>query len=373
MSSVTAFWHDSFLEHEPPAGEFEAEWTGRLAVEEPHPDRPERLRNVRHILRHELADRVTWADAPDVTDEQLHRVHDPEYVEEFREFCAAGGGRLATAGANEASYRAARYAAGAAVAATDYALEHGLDDIPYACVRPSGHHAQAAQADGFCFFNNAGVAAERALAADSVDRVALLDWDVHHGNGTQEIFYDRDDVLFVSLHNDHRPWHPVAHPQTGDIDECGTGAGEGYNLNVPLPPGTGNDGYAVVFDRIVEPVIEQYRADALIVSAGGDAGTVDPLGRNVVTKAGFEDFGRRAREIAAAHADERLVLIQEGGYQISHLAYAMLGTLEGILGLDSDVTDPFAWLDENADSAKNRINEVVGYYSEWWELGETTP
>jgi len=370
MGSITAYWDDSFVVHEPPAGEFEAEWTGRLAKREPHPDRPERLLNVRAILRTELAEYVSWEPALPATDEQLHRVHTPDHVAEFEAFCAAGGGRLtAETGANEASARAARHAAGAAAAAATHALDAGLEDVPYACVRPSGHHAQPAQVDGFCFYNNAAVAAEEALLADTVDRVAIVDWDVHHGNGTQEVFYDRPDVLTISLHNDHWSWDPEAHPQTGDVDEHGAGAGEGYNLNVPLPPGTGDEGYAHAFDRLVEPVVEAFDPDFLVISAGGDAGTVDPLGRNVLTKPGFEELGRRARKLAADAADGRLALIQEGGYQVSHLPYATLGTLEGVLGLDSDVEDPFAWLGEDVDSARRRIDEVVAHYDRWWPLG----
>lgn len=369
MATVTAFWDESFLEHVPPGGEGEAEWSGRLAVEQPHPDRPVRLRNVRSILRNELPERVRWERAPAATDEQLHRVHDPDHVAWFREFCEAGGGRITGGtGANEASYRAARRAAGAAAAAADHALEYGLSDVPYAAVRPSGHHAQPSQVDGFCFFNNAAVAVEQALADADVSRVCVLDWDVHHGNGTQEIFYDREDVLTISVHNDHWSWNPEAHPQTGDTDEHGIGRGEGYNVNVPLPPGTGDDGYLATVDRLVEPILKQYEPDALVVSAGGDPGTVDPLGRNVVTKAGFEALGDRVRTLAQEAANERLVLVQEGGYHPSHLAYAMLGTLEGVLGVESEVEDPFAWLDEDFASAEARLAEIADAHAEWWGL-----
>jgi acetoin utilization deacetylase AcuC-like enzyme len=369
VTRATAFWDDSFLAHDPPSGEFEAAWTGRLAVREPHPDRPERLENVRHILEHELEAVLDWAPAPAATRAQLERVHDPSYVDEFEAFCAAGGGRLtAETGANEHSFEAARHAAGAAIAATEHALEYGLENVPYACVRPSGHHAQPAQADGFCFFNNAAVAAEHALATDAVERVAILDWDVHHGNGTQACFYDRDDVLVVSLHNDHWSWDPEAHPQTGELDEHGTGDGVGYTLNVSLPPGTGDAGYADAFDRIVDPVVTAFDPDLLVVSAGQDCGTIDPLGRNVVTKSGFEAMGGRARDLAATAATDRLVLLQEGGYQLSHLGYATLGVLEGVLGLESDVEDPFAWLDEDLESARRRIDDAVAYFEQWWRL-----
>lgn len=369
MARATAFWDDSFLDHEPPAGEFEAEWTGRLAHREPHPDRVERVENIRHVLRHELDEYVEWAPAPGASREQLERVHDPAYVDEFEAFCAAGGGRMtAETGANEHSFRAARHAAGGTIAAIDHALDHGLDDVAYACVRPSGHHAQPAQADGFCFFNNAAVATEHALATTDVERVAIVDWDVHHGNGTQACFYDRDDVLFVSLHNDHWSWDPEAHPQSGDLDEHGDGDGEGYNLNVPLPPGTGDAGYEDAFDRVVEPVVAEFDPDLLVVSAGQDPGTVDPLGRNVVTKDGFAALGGRVRALAAATSDDRLAVVQEGGYQVSHLGYATLGVLEGLIDVETGVDDPFAWLDEDADSARRRLDSVVDYFAEWWAL-----
>lgn len=369
MSRATAFWHDSFVDHEPPAGELEAEWTGRLAEKEPHPDRAVRVKNIRHILQTELPDHINWADAPAASRNQLERVHDADYIDEFEAFCNAGGGRLtAETGANEHSFRAAKHAAGGAIAATEHALNSGPGDVPYACVRPSGHHAQPAQADGFCFFNNVAVAAEHALETSAVDRVAIVDWDVHHGNGTQECFYDRDNVLFVSLHNDHWSWDPEAHPQSGDLDEHGVGAGEGYNLNLPLPPGTGDEGYVDAFDRVVNPVVSEFDPDLLLVSAGQDPGTVDPLGRNVVTKDGFIALGKRARRLAASAADNNLAVIQEGGYQVSHLGYATLGVLEGLLDVETGVSDPFAWLDEDAESAYNRTNRIVNYFEEWWAL-----
>jgi acetoin utilization deacetylase AcuC-like enzyme len=367
--TLTVFWSDRCLDHDAPPGEFEAEWTGRLAVKEPHPDRPERLRNVRHIVEHTIPEYVTWVDAPKASREQVERVHDPAYVDEFAAFCEAGGGRLtADTGANEASYDAARHAAGGTVAAAERALARGPTDVPYALVRPSGHHAQPAQADGFCFLNNAAIAAEHALATTDVDRVAILDWDVHHGNGTQECFYDREDVLVVGLHNDHWSWDEDAHPQTGDVTERGVGDGVGYNVNVPLPPGTGDEGYAYAFERIVDPAVTSFDPDLLVVSAGQDPGTVDPLGRNVVTKDGFADLGRRVRELAATAADGRLLLVQEGGYQLTHLAYATLGVLEGVLGVETGIEDPMAWMDEDLDSARRAIDEVAAAHADHWPV-----
>ncbi|WP_266081098.1 class II histone deacetylase [Haladaptatus caseinilyticus] len=368
MTDLHVFWDDSFTAHTPPAGEFETKWSGRLAAKEPHPDREERVRNIRSIIEHVLDDRANWQSVAPATKAQLNRVHSSEYITEFERFCEAGGGRLtAETGANEASYSAARHAAGAAIQAAETAIDCD-DSVPYALVRPSGHHAQPTQADGFCFFNNIAVAAEHLLQTEDIERVGILDWDVHHGNGTQECFYDRDDVLFVSLHNDHWSWDPNAHPQTGDVDEYGVGTGQGYNLNIPLPPGTGNSGYEAAFDRIVEPVFEAYDPDVLLISAGQDPGVVDPLGRNVVTKRGFESFGRRARRMAEKYSDGRFAIVQEGGYQVSHLAYATLGVLEGSLGVETGIEDPFAWLDEDLQSARAAVTRIADRFTNDWPV-----
>ncbi|ADD07401.1 HdaI-type histone deacetylase (plasmid) [Natrialba magadii ATCC 43099] len=365
--TITAFWDESFIAHEQPAGEFESEWTGRLAYRQPHPDRPERLKNIYSILQAELADHVTLADVEPATRVQLERTHTADHIDDLQAFCADGGGRItAETGANEHTFRAATHAAGAACLAAEHALEHSLDNVPYAMVRPSGHHAQPEQVDGFCYFNNVAVAADHILETTDTERVAIVDWDVHHGNGTQECFEDRDDVLVIGIHNDHWSWDPEAHPQTGDLDEVGTGDGEGYNVNVPLPPGTGDEGYEHVFDRIVEPLLRSYDPDLLLISAGQDAGTMDPLGRNVVTKGGFEELGRRARVLADEYAGGNLAVVQEGGYQVSHLAYATLGVLEGVLGVETGIDDPMAWMDEDYDSARRTIEDIATYHSEYW-------
>ena len=366
---LSVFYDDVFLTHEAPDGTFEYPADDHLAVTEPHPDRPARLRNVKRTIETALADYSTWESVTPATRDQLEAVHDPDYLDEFEAFCARGGGRvtLSTA-ANEATYEAARHAAGATVQAAMRALETDGSEVPYALVRPSGHHAQPAQWDGYCFINNAAVAAEHALATGAVERVAIVDWDVHPGNGTQEVFYDRDDVLFVSLHNDFGAWDPETHPQTGGLEEVGVGDGEGYTVNVPLPPGTGDAGYGYAFERLVEPVVAAFDPDLLLVSAGQDGGIIDPSARNMLTKDGFHDLGERMRRLADAHADGSLVVVQEGGYQISHLAFATLGVLEGVLGVETDVEDPFAALDEYLPPARTWVDEAVAAYADYWPL-----
>ena len=370
MGELRVYYDDAALAHVPPSGEAELPWSGRLATQEPHPDRRERVENIAAIVRNELHAHTTWADVTPATQAHLERVHDPDYVDEIEAWSAAGGGRLTPdTGGNTTTFRAATVAAGGAVAAAERAADSGLAEVPYALVRPSGHHAQSDRADGFCFFNNVAVAAANLLATDRAERVAILDWDVHHANGTQEIFYDREDVLVVSLHNDHGSWSAETHPQACDRSERGVGDGAGYTVNVPLPAGTGNDGYRHAIDKLVDPVLEAYGPDALLVSAGQDPGVVDPLGRNAVTKDGFEFLGCRSRELAADHADGALAVVQEGGYHLTHVAYATLGVLEGALGVDTGVEDPFAWIDGDAASAHNAVGDAIAAHADHWPLG----
>ncbi|WP_101297182.1 arginase family protein [Halegenticoccus soli] len=361
------------LDHEPPAGAFKFPRTPIVAVDEPHPDRRERVENLKRMLERAFPERARFETATRATRGEIERVHDPDYVGWLESFCADGGGRIGdtTTGANEATFDAARYAAGTAVRAARDAVD-GSDAIPYALCRPSGHHAQSDRADGFCFLNNVAVAAAAAVAG-GVERVAIVDWDVHHCNGTQEIFEAREDVLVVSAHHDHGSWHPEYHPQEGTLDEVGTGDGEGYNVNVPLPPGTGDRGYERLFERIVEPVVREYDPELILVSAGQDAGAADPNGRNLVTRAGFRTLGHRIRRLAADVADDRLALVQEGGYQQSHLSFATLGVFEGVLGHTVDLErygtdDPFDWLDEPTDLVNSWIDDAVEYHSDYWPL-----
>jgi acetoin utilization deacetylase AcuC-like enzyme len=352
------------LAHEHPDGAYDLPLR-ETEVAEPHPDKPERLTVVERMLRTHLADHATWPEVEPATREQLERVHDADYLDSIWELAASGGGRIeATTGVSPDTPDAVLHAVGATVGAAERALETDADTVPYALVRPSGHHAQPARADGYCLVNNVAVAAEGVLAAGDAERVAVVDWDVHPGNGTQECFYDREDVLFVSLHNDFGSWGP-SHPQTSRLDEQGTGDGEGYTVNVPLPPGTGNDGYALAFDRIVEPVVREFDPDLLLVSAGQDGSQMDPNGNNVLTMGGFREMGRRVRDLA----DGNLALVQEGGYNVSHLAYCTLGAIEGALGVESGVRDRYDLLEECNPASEDWIDDAVAAYEEFWPVG----
>lgn len=365
--TLSVYWDDLFLTHAPSTGVYEYPEQEWLAVDEPHPERPARLLNIRSAITHWLSAWTTWRSPRDATRDELTAVHDAAYLDELEDISRRGGERITpTTEAGPSTYRTAVRAAGAAIEAGVEALERE-NTVPYALVRPPGHHAQPALVDGYCFINSVAVAAEHVLNTGRVNRVAILDWDVHHGNGTQECFYDRDDVLVVNLHNDFGAWGPN-HPQTGAVDEQGTGPGEGTTVNVPLPPGTGNRGYQYAFDAIVDPVITQFDPDLILVSAGQDPGIADPGGRNVLRMDGFRALAARTRDLATRCTDGAWALVQEGGYQISHLPFATLGVLEGALDVDTGAEDPFYPLAENYHLATQWVDTAVEGHRTYWDL-----
>ncbi|HYO50234.1 MAG TPA: histone deacetylase, partial [Chloroflexia bacterium] len=215
-------------------------------------------------------------------------------------------------------------AAGAATAAVDSAMSGAT--VPFELVRPPGHHALHASAMGFCLFNNIAVAAQHAVEKHGLERVLIVDWDVHHGNGTQDYFYDRADVLFLSVHQ-----YPF-YPGTGALHEVGSGEGRSYTVNIPLPAGVGDEGYMRVFNEVVVPVAQRYRPQLILISAGYDAHVADPLGGMAVTTAGFSEMARTLRTLAT-QLDEckgRLAAILEGGYNVQALALSVVATIAAL-------------------------------------------
>ncbi len=359
------FWHEAVLLHDTGAGLFEVEATPLVAEPEPHPETAHRLRNMKAILeRGPLRETLVWREGRLADPEELALVHEPAYVKHIRELSAAGGGRLTpTTLVSPRSWDAARAAAGTALAACDAVLD-GTAVRAFALVRPPGHHAQPAQADGYCLFNNVAVAAERARRG-GVERVAILDWDVHHGNGSQEIFYRRRDVLTISIHMRHGSWGP-SHPQTGSPLEVGVGEGAGFNVNVELPLGCGDAGYRKALEEVVVPIVDQFRPGLMLCAAGQDASQFDANGRMCVTVDGFYDLGRTARELADRHCGGRLVAVQEGGYGPTYAAYCLHGTLEGLLGASRQLPDPLAFLPDDPTRADEGIAAVRAALGRFW-------
>jgi acetoin utilization deacetylase AcuC-like enzyme len=272
---------------------------------------------------------IPFTAAPD---DVLALVHDPRYIAGIREFSAQGGGWLdADTPVGARSIDIAALAAGAGIAAVDAALD-GQAQHGFVLARPPGHHATPTRGMGFCLFNTIAVAAAHALRR-GLDRVLIVDWDVHHGNGTQDAFYETDKVLFCSVHQ----W-PL-YPGTGSASERGAGRGAGYTINVPLAAGANDDAYREVFDQLILPAANAFRPQIVLISAGFDAHANDPLAGMQVTERGFASLARRVVGIAAEHANGRVVAFLEGGYDPPALAASVVATLAEFDGDDASLVE----------------------------------
>jgi acetoin utilization deacetylase AcuC-like enzyme len=312
-----------------------------------HPESPDRLRAIRRELaRHHTA----RYERPNPVDPAvLKAVHDPEYLDRVRELSAEGGGRWdPDTVVTEHTWDAVVASAGLAVWATERALEDPSDrDAPFSLGRPPGHHAVADDAMGFCFANNVAVATEHVVAERSYDcdRVALFDWDVHHGNGTQDLFYDRGDVLYASIHE----WD--LYPGTGEPGETGDGEGAGATVNAPLRPGSGDAEYLAVVEDLIAPLVRNHDPDLLLVSAGFDAHRHDPISRMAVSTEGYGALADRIRAVAD-DLDAGLAFVLEGGYALNVLADSVATVHETFAGYEPDPPD-----DDPDESARELIDE----------------
>jgi acetoin utilization deacetylase AcuC-like enzyme len=319
-----------------------------------HPENPDRLRAIREGL--DRADDVEWVNPPPASMDDAEAVHDANYVAEIRDFIESGGGNWdPDTIATETTWEAALASAGLSKWAAETALTaDGGHEVPFALGRPPGHHATADDAMGFCFLNNAAIAAEYVLRSESPERVAIVDWDVHHGNGIQDIFYDREDVYYVSVHENG------LYPGTGDITEVGSGEGAGTTLNVPLPPGSGNADYLAVIDELVTPGVIEYDPDLLLVSAGFDAHRHDPISRMHVTTPGYVTLTNRLWSLSR-RLDVGLGFVLEGGYGLDTLAEGVTAVhraLEGEEGVEPEasVSDEVVALIEEVRRAHQAAN-----------------
>jgi acetoin utilization deacetylase AcuC-like enzyme len=302
------FHHSASLEHDP------------RAHSPHHPDTPERLLRIeRTLAEHEWAG---WQrrQAPALDEATLELVHTAAHVERIRQLSSIGGGAIdPDTIVGEASYRAALHAAGGACAMTR-ALMSRESQVGFCAVRPSGHHAEADRAMGFCLFNNVAVAAELAIRELGARRVFIFDWDVHHGNGTAEIFRYRPDVLFASVHQEG------IYPGTGLLDDVGSGPGEGYTINLPVPAGSEEDLWLSLLEHIVLPAARAFEPDLVLISAGFDAHRLDPLAECRLETGSFAEMARHVRQLAAERGLP-LGAVLEGGYEPQALAESVLETL----------------------------------------------
>jgi acetoin utilization deacetylase AcuC-like enzyme len=296
-----------------------------------HPEHAGRAEAIIRLLeQHDaLADLYRIQPQP-ATLEQLVRVHQRELIERVQRVSTIGGGFLgADTYTTPDTYEEALLAAGSCCAAVDEIMT-GVAGNGLAVVRPPGHHAESGRAGGFCLFNNVALAARQAQAAHGARRIAIVDFDVHHGNGTQEIFYEDERVLFISTHL----YGPFFYPGTGALEEIGYGPGRGYTLNVPLPARVGDAGYEQIFNRVIAPKIAAFRPDFILASAGFDAHWGDPLASGGLSLKGYVTICRRLLNLAAAHCHGRVLFVLEGGYLLNALAFGVLNLVHALRGRD---------------------------------------
>ncbi len=282
-----------------------------------HPERKERLLAIMHLIEESEIDLHKIKPEP-ASIEEMQYVHDPEYINKVKEYSEREIPLDPDTVLCRESYHAALLAAGGMISAVD-------DGRAFALVRPPGHHALSDRGMGFCLFNNIAIGARHAQRT-GYDRVLVVDWDVHHGNGTQHIFYDDPSVFYFSVHQ-----YPH-YPGTGSAGETGSGAGQGYTLNVPLPAGSGDAEYVNVFKNILIPAALGFDPDIVLVSAGFDAHIDDPLAGMAVTTAGFGRMASIVSSIADRCCDGRLAITLEGGYDLNALSHSVLAVLKVMAG-----------------------------------------
>jgi acetoin utilization deacetylase AcuC-like enzyme len=344
MTSLAIIKDDRYLEHN--AGEF-------------HPESPNRLRVIHDLIAKEFGD-LPLIRPRLATEDELAAVHDPFYIQAVANTEGQAFSRLdADTGLSARTYEIARLAAGGLLNAVDALLTPDDSRLTassvFAFVRPPGHHAEPQRGMGFCIFNNIAIAAEYAIEKHGLKRILIVDWDLHHGNGTQRSFYDRRDVLFFSSHQFPH------YPGTGDFDEIGSGKGEGFTVNAPFPAGFGDVEYLAVYDRILRPIALEYEPELVLVSAGFDPYIKDPLGGMQVTGQGFGALAALVRDIAEKTCGGKVLITLEGGYNPDGLREGVREVLKAFQGPRKPVPS------HAAPTAERVIQTIISHQKKYWK------
>ena len=367
MSSTTAyvtdelcFWHDpgNYALMLKPGGFVEPY---NRHIENADPKR--RLHNL--IQQSGLVHDLKVIPARDAQVHELTRLHSASYVAKVEQIALAGGGDTGIgAPISSNGWAAARRSAGCALTAVD-AVMQGQAQMAYALTRPPGHHAEPEQGMGFCVFANAALAAAHAIEVHGLKRVAIVDWDVHFGNGTQKCFENRSDVLTISVHQQAGYLFVK-----GEADELGQGQGAGYNINIPLPPGCGFGAYRESFEKVILPALDAYQPELIIVACGYDAGRFDPLGRMLLDGVAFRWMTDAVLAMARKHAQGRVVMTHEGGYCPVSVPFWGMSVLEQMTGLKTEVVCPFTGQHDQMPAQKLQteqarlVHSLAGYFED---------
>ncbi len=330
VTSELYYWHDTlnWCGFHPPAPHIQPG---------DHYEHPETKRRFENLVRATGLNNHLQAIAPEpASDEILRTVHPQHHINHIQTICDNGGGDTgAMTPAGPVSAEIARLAAGGVITAVDAVMEGRVDNA-YVLCRPPGHHALPDKAMGFCLYANAALGIHHALNHYRISRVASVDWDVHHGNGTETIFIDNPNVLTISLHQDNL--FPLS---SGSTRTRGQGSGEGANLNIPLPPGTGSGGYRHAFSEIVLPALNEFKPELIVVPCGFDASALDPLGVQMLSSEDFRWMMQEVLNVAEVHSQGRVVATHEGGYSATYVPYCGIAVLEAMTAASSTLPDPF--------------------------------
>jgi acetoin utilization deacetylase AcuC-like enzyme len=316
-----------------------------------HPENPGRFQYFNFLEAAPYANQMRLLQAEPAPQELVEAVHPARYLQALEQACQQGPGFVdhGDTYVTPASYKAALLSAGGGVGVVDAVLD-GEAKVGFALNRPPGHHATQTQAMGFCLLNNIAIAARRALEKDC-ERVMIVDFDVHHGNGTQDIFEADPSVLYLSTHQ------TGIYPGTGAVRERGLGAGEGSLVNIPLPAGTGDEGFHQLTERIMQPIADRFRPDLLLVSAGFDAHWSDPLAGLQLTTSGYHVLASSLKQMADTYSEGRIVFFLEGGYNPEALAHNVDAVLHALFTIDLK-KDPLGPAPRSEPGIESLLNEV---------------
>jgi acetoin utilization deacetylase AcuC-like enzyme len=332
-------YHPDYLKHE----------TGH------HPERKERLLSIiAHLKKMGMMEKLELIEPRRAGIEEIQYIHSKDYIEKAKRYSELEIPLDPDTILCKNSYDVALLAAGGAISAVDAVLDKY--DSSFALVRPPGHHAMPERGMGFCIFNNIAIAARHAQKMGK-KRVLIVDWDVHHGNGTQDAFYDDPSVLYFSTHQFPH------YPGTGWFDEVGTGEGEGYNINVPLPAGTDDPGFIAAFEEILVPAAHEFQPDIVLISAGQDACNKDGLANMKMSVEGFSVLASIVKKIAKENCAGKVAAVLEGGYDLDLLAYSVAAILNVFMGMEAEKKP-----DDVNPMVRERLDEVKRIQRKFWHL-----
>lgn len=335
MSKKTGFLYDELcMWHDPGSGWHKNQ--GQFTIEPyKHPESPETKRRLRNLLAVSgLLEQLTPIKASPATIEDVLRFHTPEYIGKLQQASTDGCGNAGDdAPFSQGAFDIALHSAGMTIQALRSVLLGEVDNA-YSLSRPPGHHAKADAGSGFCLLGNIPIAIKTLQAESLVKRVAVIDWDVHHGDGTQSAFYDDPDVLTLSIHQGN-----IFPANSGGVEETGVEKGEGYNINVPLPAGCGNGAYQATLDDIIIPALNAFKPEVIIVACGFDAAAIDPLGRMALISDGYREMTKKIMQAADDLCYGKLVFTHEGGYSEVYVPFCGLAVIEQLSHIKTDIVD----------------------------------